>query len=196
MRLEVLVERAGSQHQGPLAALFKETHSGCYCQFWHFSGDKNDWQLRCAEGEGNCAQMRSSLETDSAHMHGFVALSGDRAVGWLKLSAATEIDKLYEQRLYRGLPCFTGDRAGIYTIGCMLVASDVRRQGVARGLLQAAITWAQMNGARAIEAFPRRVDQPHDSDLWLGPLGLFEEFGFQMVHAFEPYPVLRLRLAQ
>jgi GNAT superfamily N-acetyltransferase len=140
--------------------------------------------------------MRAKLESHSPQMHGFVALSGDRAVGWLKLSVATEIGKLYEQRLYRGLPCLTGDRAGIYTIGCMLVAGDVRRRGVARKLLQTSIAWAKANGARAIEAFPRRVDQPHDSDLWLGPLALYEQFGFQVVHAFEPYPVLRLSFDQ
>jgi GNAT superfamily N-acetyltransferase len=125
-------------------------------------------------------------------MQGFVALQGEQVIGWLKLTAAQQLSKLYEQRLYRGLPCFEGDRAGTYTVGCLLVSEQQRRTGIARSLLQHAVAWARQHGARAIEAFPHRAALPHPAGLWLGPYSLYQELGFQTVHDFEPYPVLRL----
>lgn len=187
----LLVERAGPQHRGALQALLSGHSYGCFCQWWHFPGDKNAWQLQCAEPDTNAQAMRRQLETAAPEMHGFVALRDEQAIGWLKLSEAQCVPKLYDQRLYRGLPCFDGDRSGIFTVGCFLVSDEHRRTGVARALLQHAVAWARTRGAKAIEAFPHRAAQ-HPAGLWLGPHELYQELGFQTVHSFEPYPVLRL----
>lgn len=194
MTHSVRVERATAKHATALQQLFATEHSGCYCRWWSFEGDKNAWQLRCADGSENASELGSQLSRSAPDAHGFVALRSDDAVGWLKLSAAEHIPKLYQQRLYRGLPCFQGERAGVYTVGCMLVAADSRRRGVATALLAAAIDWARRCGARAIEAFPRRAEQVHEAELWLGPTALYERAGFVVVHDFAPYPVLRLEL--
>src|SRR4030095_12422138 len=99
--------------------------------------------------------------------------SPTRAVGWRKLCPATAVEKLYAQRLYRGLPCFSGDRRGVYAVGCFLVDSEHRERGVARALLDAGIQAAQRAGARAIEAFPRRAEPVHAHELWTGPASIF-----------------------
>jgi GNAT superfamily N-acetyltransferase len=191
----VLVTRAAPQHGAALQAFFAAHSHGCFCQYWHFSGDKNDWQLRCAEPAANQQAMRDQVATQAPEMQGFVALQGapsEQVVGWLKLGAAQQVSKLYDQRLYRGLPCFQGDRSGVYTVGCVLVSEEQRRTGIARSLLQHAVAWAREHGAQAIEAFPHRAALPHAAGLWLGPYALYQELGFQTVHDFEPYPVLRL----
>jgi GNAT superfamily N-acetyltransferase len=124
-----------------------------------------------------------------------VAVAPDgRVVGWMKIVHAGRLQKLYEQRPYRGLPCFGGDRSHVYGIGCFLVEEDQRRKGVARGLLAAGIEAARKAGARQIEAFPRRAEQVSDDQLFTGPFPLFEEQGFHIVNDFAPYPVLRLDL--
>lgn len=188
----VLVTRAGPQHGAALQAFFAAHSHGCFCQYWHCTGDKNDWQLRCAQPDTNQQAMRDQIANQAPEMHGFVALEDEQAVGWLKLSEAVHVNKLYDQRLYRGLPCFEGDRRGVYTVGCLLVSEQQRRTGIARSLLEHAITWAREHGANAIEAFPHRAAQPHPAGLWLGPFELYQELNFQTVHSFEPYPVLRL----
>jgi GNAT superfamily N-acetyltransferase len=187
----LLVERAGPDHAGALQAFFAAHSNGCFCRWWHFPGDKNDWQLNCATPNANQQAMREAIASHAPEMQGFVALRAEQALGWLKLSEAQAVTKLYDQRLYRGLPCFDGDRQGIYTVGCMLVSPDQRRTGIARSLLQHAIAWAEEHGAQAIEAFPHRAAQ-HAAGLWLGPHELYQELGFRTVHDFEPYPVLRL----
>ena len=101
------------------------------------------------------------------------------------------MQKLYQQRLYKGLPCFAGPRTGVLTIGCMLVDEGLRRRGVARALVRHALQIAESHGASAIEAFPRRAEHAAAAELWTGPFNLFVELGFKIVSDFAPYPVLR-----
>jgi GNAT superfamily N-acetyltransferase len=104
------------------------------------------------------------------------------------------MSKLYEQRLYRGLPCFDSPRESTETIGCFLVDERWRRHGVATALLTFGIHSARRRGATAVEAFPRRAADVSDAEYWMGPLEVFEQAGFRVIHDFGPYPVLRVDL--
>lgn len=192
-----LIEAAGPEHTDALAQLFGEEASSCFCRYWHFEGERNAWLERCAmRPDENEREMRGALASGSEEGRGLVAKGeGGRVIGWLKLSRATSLPKLYDQRLYRKLPCFAGDRDGVFTVGCMLVSSSFRRRGVGRALIEGAIRIAPSLGARSIEAFPRRVPEgAHDEDLLLGPLSVYLENGFRVVHEIGPYPVLRREL--
>jgi GNAT superfamily N-acetyltransferase len=121
-----------------------------------------------------------------------VAIQGDAAIGWLKVAPAGVMKKAYDRRLYRGLPCFAGDRAGVFLVGCALVHPAHRRQGVATALVAGAVELAPGWGATALEALPRRPREAvSDEELWTGPIEAFAANGFVEVNAFEPYPVLR-----
>ncbi|HEY4105810.1 MAG TPA: GNAT family N-acetyltransferase [Polyangiaceae bacterium] len=187
---ELAFEAAEARHAAALVDLFARTNTPCHCQYWHFPGDKNAWLDRMfhAPDENRAAFVRG---LDSAELKGVVALAGERAVGWMKLCAAERVPKLYEQRLYKALPCFAGPRDAVLTIGCMLVDEDFRRRGVARSLIQSGVGLARKSGARAIEAFPRCSEHAQAPELWLGPMKVFLEAGFQVVNDFAPYPVLR-----
>jgi len=186
------VEAAGPTHSAALVALFERTGTACHCQYWHFAGDKNAWLDRLFHApEQNRAAFVAGMQAATNEPKGVVALHSGLAVGWLKLSPAERVQKLYEQRLYRGLPCFTGPREGVLTVGCLLVEESMRRRGVARALLRGALKLAQARGARAVEAFPRRSDQAGPAELWTGPVAIFIEAGFEIVNDFGPYPVLR-----
>jgi len=190
LQLEVVAAR--EEHTSPLLGLFARTGTPCHCQYWHFTGDKNAWLERLFHApDQNRAAFAESLRSAGTELRGVVALHAGEAVGWLKLCPAERVAKLYDQRLYRGLPAFSGAREGVLTIGCMLVDEAFRRRGVARALLQHAVTLAEACGARCIEAFPRRSDQAGPAELWMGPFNIFEQAGFKIVSDFAPYPVLR-----
>ena len=160
-------------------------------------GDKNAWLHRSVhQPENNAEEMRAALQRGSAEMGGVVARLADEIVGWMKLAPAGTLDKLYAQRLYRGLECLSGDRTGVYTIACFLVDPAVRRQGVARALVDAGLSLAERLGARTVEAFPRRADMLRPEEMWTGPMAALEGAGFRVVHDFAPYPVLRCELAR
>jgi GNAT superfamily N-acetyltransferase len=185
-----VVEAAGSRHSAALLELFARTGTACHCQYWHFTGDKNAWLDRLFHApDENRAAFGADLEQGG--QHGVVALLEGRAVGWLKLTPASAVPKLYAQRLYKGLPCFAGPREGVLTVGCLLVDEPLRRRGVARALVKGAVEVAERTGARAIEAFPRRSEQAGPAELWTGPPNIFLEAGFRVVSDFAPYPVLR-----
>ncbi|MDF2694871.1 MAG: Acetyltransferase, partial [Labilithrix sp.] len=77
-------------------------------------------------------------------------------------------------------------------IGCLLVRPDMRGQGVARALVEAAPRIAREWGAQAIEAYPRRSNEPlHPEEAWQGPERVFVEAGFEPVVDVTPYPVYR-----
>jgi GNAT superfamily N-acetyltransferase len=187
---ELLLEAAQAHHADALVSLFARTGTPCHCQYWNFSGDKNSWLDRLFHApDQNRDAFVAGLE--SPGLKGVVALNAGQAVGWMKLCPAARVPKLYEQRLYKGLPCFGGARDGILTVGCMLVDEDWRRQGVARSLLRTGIELAVAAHARAIEAFPRRHEHARAPELWLGPVNVFLDAGFRIVNDFAPYPVLR-----
>lgn len=193
---DVRVVSAGAEHEAGLAALFEATGSPCYCRFWHFTGTNNAWLDKCANATAqNRDELAAALQRGDDEARGVVALAGDALVGWLKVAPVTRMQKVYDRRLYKGLPCFQGDRAGVFVVGCALVHPAHRRRGVVKAMVRGAVEVAPSWGARALEAFPRRPKEPvSDEELWNGPLSSFTENGFVEVDSFEPYPVLRREL--
>ncbi|AKT41060.1 uncharacterized protein CMC5_052190 [Chondromyces crocatus] len=193
---------AGPEHEAGLLALFEATGSGCYCRYYHFTGPVNEWLERCAvRADENRDEFRHALTTHSDEARGIVAIARDttgtslspgQLIGWLKVTPVEQMQKAYDRRLYKNLPCFTGDRAGVFLIGCALVHPAARKQGVTTALVGGAVRFAPSWGARALEALPRRPRETvRDDELWTGPVGAFSRNGFTEVHTFEPYPVLR-----
>ena len=181
-------------HAASLPALFERAASGCYCEWWHFEGDKNAWLARLAHApEANRERLVERAETEG--LTGLVAVdrNGD-AVGWMKLTPASAVPKLYAQRPYRGLACFAENRDRTLTVGCFLVDPAWRRRGVAEALLRAGIELARASDAVAVEAFPRHAEDLRDEELWTGPHGLFRRHGFEVVHELGQYPVVRRML--
>jgi GNAT superfamily N-acetyltransferase len=195
---EPRVVPVAAEHAPGLVALFERNAVSCYCQYWHFHGDKNAWLDRCAHApERNKSELEDGLARGAEAMRGVVATDPlGTVVGWMKLAPASTVGKIYDQRVYRKLPCFGGDRRGVYAIGCFLVDEAWRRRGVARALVSAGVGAARAWGAMAIECFPRRSATATAGELWTGPLEALLAAGFAVVHDFEPYPVLRLNLAR
>ncbi len=197
MRRTYRCEPIQASHGPALASLFTAAGAPCFCRWWDFEGDKNEWLDRCYNRpDENRAELLGAVE--QLALPGIVAFapdSDDALVGWMRLSQAARIPKLYAQRLYRGLPCFQGERRGVMTVGCFLVHPAERRQGVARALLERGVQAAREHGATALEAFPRRDSMLGPEALWTGPYELLSELGFRVVNDFAPYPVLRLDLS-
>jgi GNAT superfamily N-acetyltransferase len=195
----IRVASVGAAHLPSLQALFEAAASPCFCRYWHFAGNKNEWLERCAfRPEENAAELAAAIGARPEGGEGLVALSADsaadRVVGWMKLIARSRVPKLRGLPVYRSLDL--GEDDGVLSVGCFLVHPDARGRGVARALVLAAPSFARAWGARWIEAYPRRSTEPlHAEEAWQGPERLFVEAGFSAVHDVAPYPVYRLRVA-
>lgn len=189
---DVIARPVTAADHSELVAFFQRAECACHCQYWSFSGDHRDWQLRLAnEPEKNARALEEGLE---ASVRGVVAVLNEAIIGWSRLAPPTDLGRLYEGRLYKGLPCFQGDRTSVMAVGCVLVEARHRRRGVGRALLTAQVDYARSLGARALEAFPRGAVDVSDGEQWMGPLAVYVELGFERIHDFAPYPVLRKQL--
>ena len=48
-----------------LIALFEASYSTCFCRYWHFTGNKNEWLERGAfRPEENIAELRAAVGTE------------------------------------------------------------------------------------------------------------------------------------
>lgn len=186
----VRIEWANAEHAEEVSQLFLDSGSPCFCQYHQFEGDHRAWQDQCAN---RSTENRSRLERDleAKQVLACVALSANRVVGWCRFQKAESASKLYNGRLYRGLSCFSADRKDVYVMTCFLVHPEWRRNSVARALLREALVQLDSLGAEAIEAFPCGATDVPDEQQWLGPLELYLEMGFKIVHDFRPYPVVR-----
>lgn len=185
------------EHAGALVRLFERCDNHCFCRYLHFTGDKYAWQDRLANAPAqNRRDFLAAAEVASPEARGVIAFApaSKQAVGWLKISRASDLDKLYQQRLYRGLSCFDRPVAGVFTFGCFFVEPEHRGRGLSRELVRAGIALARSLGATSIEALPRGELANSASERWLGRPSTLVAEGFRVVHEFEPYPVLRLAL--
>jgi GNAT superfamily N-acetyltransferase len=190
----MLIEPLSPAHLPMLEELFAAASCACHCRYWHFEGTKNDWLDRCANRpDENRAELEAAARAGDPSARGLVAIDGQRALGWMKLTPRQAVGKLRRLPVYKSLDL--GDDATTYSIACLLVRPESRRRGVARALVAAADRFATLWGAHAIEAYPRRSTDPlYDEEAWLGPESLFRAAGFTIVHDDGPYPVLRKTL--
>lgn len=184
------VEHALPAHAESIVELFGRSDVPCFCQYFQFPGDNRDWQMRCGvDRETNAQALVRQLS--EGQLRAFVFMHQGRVVGWLRLDRPERLEKRYQGRLYRGLSCFEGERAQVMSVVCFLVDPAYRGQGVARRLLEEALTWGQSAGLSSLEAFPRGACDVTEEEQWTGPVGLYQGLGFTRVHDFSPYPVFR-----
>jgi ribosomal protein S18 acetylase RimI-like enzyme len=81
-------------------------------------------------------------------------------------------------------------------IVCFVIAPRWRRRGVARTLLDAALSSFAARGIRVVDAFPFNAgDSTTPSDHYHGPQSLFRAAGFTVLSDYKNVTVMRKRLA-
>lgn len=188
----IVVEPFVPAHLPRFAQLFEASSSPCFCRYWHFTGNKNEWLERGAfRPEENLAEQAEAASRGDVTARGFVAVdrdADDAVVGWMKVAPREAVPKLTGLPVYKNLAF----EPGTWTIACFLVLPSRRRTGVARAMVKVAVDHVGTWGARWLEAHPRRSSVPlHDEEAWQGPERVFVELGFTLIHDVAPYPVYR-----
>ena len=122
---------------------------GCYCHFYHFAGNMEQWEKATKEQNRNATKTLINEEL----MKGFLAFVNNEPVGWCNVNSKdvyekTPIDSEPEDTL----------KGNVASVVCFLIAPGYRKKGVARKLLKHATKMLKEKGYAWIEAYPRKGD--------------------------------------
>ena len=178
-----------------LAGLFEQGGDPrwCWCSYFRVRG--RDWTNSTA------AENREVLDAAARrrdHAPGLIAYGDGTVVGWVSLGPREDYERLAHSTVLAPL-----DEVPVWSIVCFVVGRRSRGQGVAGGLLAAAIDYAREHGATMLEAYP--VDVPRGERIpsaaaYRGTLRMFRRAGFKVVErrrlnaASRVRPIVRLEL--
>jgi GNAT superfamily N-acetyltransferase len=142
---------------------------GCWCMWWRLKRTEFERQ----QGEGNKSAMRAIVE--SGEVPGLLAYLQERPVAWCSVAPREQFPVLQRSRVLKPV-----DDLPAWSIVCLFVEKSFRKQGVATGLLHAALDYVREQGGRAVEAYPvePRVHEMPDYLAYTGVASTFQKMGF------------------
>ena len=182
---DIDIHPATPERWGDLEDIFagKGDPAKCWCAYWYASARafKEGW------GEGN----KHVLETRVADGHepGIIAYVAGDAAGWAGIAPRSAFDRLVRNKASLAAV----DDRPVWSLNCLVVRREFRRQGLMRWLITGAVEFALSKGAVAIEAYPIDAERKLTSyDLFLGTMAAYEEAGFVEVARHTPTrPIMR-----
>lgn len=160
----------------------------CWCMYYRRSGSRGPLPAGMTYAQANRADLRALV--DAGEPPGLIGYLGRKPVGWVSLGPREDFAKLQRSPVMKPV-----DDQPVWSIVCFVVPAEHRGQGIARALLDGAITYAKKRGARLLEAYP--VDKPgraSDESMWFGAKSMYDAAGFEEVARRKPQrPVVRLR---
>ena len=157
---------------------------GCYCHFYHFDGDMEQWGKATKEQNRSATKM---LIKDGT-MNGLLAFIDNEPAGWCNVNSKDVYEKTPIDSESEDNP-----KGRIASIVCFLIAPAHRKKGLARKLLKHAIETLKKEGFTWIEAYPRKGELS-DAHSYHGPVSLFDSESFIVVKEDEHFYLMRKSL--
>jgi ribosomal protein S18 acetylase RimI-like enzyme len=164
---------------------------GCWCMYYRRSGPRGQLPAGTTRAQANRADLKALV--GSGEPPGLIGYRGKVPAGWVSLGPREDYAKLMRSPVMKAV-----DQQPVWSIICFVVPSQYRGQGVARALLDGAISYARKRGVALLEAYP--VDKPgrsNDDSMWFGAKSMYDAAGFEEVARRKPNrPIVRIRAAR
>ena len=177
--------------------------SWCRCQWYKTKPTTWDGQTGPLVAEERAWQLRVQTGADhpgSPTTSGLIAYVDDEPAGWVAVEPRTAYPRLQRKPLvWKDRPDEDKADGSVWSLTCFVVRVGYRKRGLMLALARAAIEFARERGARAVEAYPLRVDEGQDvawGELFVGKDTVLAEAGFREVtHPTPRRSVMRIELA-
>lgn len=140
----------------------------CWCMWWRQSS--SEWQKCRRENK------KQALKTivSQGKVPGILAYSDGQPIGWCSIAPREEFGRLERSRSLKRI-----DNQPVWSAVCFFVAKPFRGRGVSTKLLEAAVDYAEKQGARIIEGYPFRMGgKQNDMTVYTGLSSMFLKLGF------------------
>lgn len=158
---------------------------GCYCQHYLHSDTEMSEQEEIRSSGVSLAEFnreKSCKRISNNSLQGYLAFENGKVIGWLSAGAA----EIYKQ--------FPSSEEGEARVICFTIDPNYRNQGIAKALLQFAISDLKGKGFKFITG--RGVYQVEsESKNYPGPISLYESVGFrEIIKLSDDFGLMRLDL--
>lgn len=187
-RLEIQCHPVTGERWRDLEALFgvRGASGGCWCMWWRLARS----QYNARKGAGNKRALQERVQRGD--VPGLLAYIDGQPVGWCAVEPRHHYPVLERSRILKRV-----DDQPVWAIVCFFVSRPFRHQGVTTALLQAAITYAEQQGATIIEGYPvePKTGRTADAFVYTGLASAFLKVGFvEVVRRSETRPIMRYEI--
>lgn len=145
----------------------------CWCMYYRLS--LTDFREGKADERNKKAMKEIVWDNKPA---GILGLYEGQAIAWCAFAPRENFIRLEKSRVHKRI-----DNKMVWSIPCIFIDKNVRRNCVSVQLLKGIIKYAEKNGIEVIEAYPTIPTQEKlpDSFAWTGLYKSFERAGFEIV---------------
>ena len=154
----------------------------CYCMYWWV--DPGTWGGLTATEK---LLMRNRMSA-KGRFDGYLLYGDDTVVAWCQCAPRDEfphIDDLFDIK----------HEEGVWAVTCFLVKKGMRNRGIMETMLGMVLEDLRGRGARAVEAYPRRLDSFDEMYAWNGPEQAYIDSGFRFIKYVEGRCIYRYDFA-
>jgi GNAT superfamily N-acetyltransferase len=164
-------------------------NSGCWCMWTRLP--RKDW--RAMERADRKAAFRDIVKQGPPP--GLLAFEEDKAIGWCAVGPRGSVAAFQNARTSKPLDSKPAQE-NVFALTCFYIRAGHRGRGLMRGLAQAAVEYAERQGADALDVCPIDSDRKL---LWgegfVGLAAVFRDLGFEEIARRTPTrPLMRLAL--
>jgi len=159
---------------------------GCWCMSWRL----NRAQFEKQKGKVNNEAMKKLVH--AGEIPGMLAYYENNPVAWCSVAPREKFVRLEKSKVLKKI-----DDSLVWSVSCIFIIKEFRRQGLAKVLLEAVIEFCKSKGAKIIEAYPQ---EPYSKEippafLWTGIPSSFKKAGFEVVERrSKTRPIMRYYL--
>jgi GNAT superfamily N-acetyltransferase len=160
---------------------------GCWCMTWRLPAA----EFKSNAGAGNRAAMRALV--DGGKQPGVLLYEDGRAVAWCAVAPRDEYIRLAASRILAPV-----DERKVWSVSCFFVDKKARGRGLTVAVLEAAMEFARVNGARIVEGYPQELEAKLPAAfVWTGVMPTFVHAGFsEAARRSAKRPIMRRDVAR
>ncbi len=145
---------------------------GCYCHFYHSTETPTEWTKEQIQRH----KLEVERNIENRVMTGFLAYDNDLLIGWLNAN-----DLKTYVRIKDSLEPYVKGKTCALAM-CYLIDPNYRNQGIARQLLDAAMTYYRLKGYDGMLALPSSTKDNKERQ-YHGSLHMYQEKGFEVLES-------------